>query len=137
MIRNFGLVLLMVLLPVALVSGAADGNWLKKVPGRDHEKISPYQGQPDAIAAGRRIFVDRCSQCHGEAYEEGDAFVGKVARSAALAGHHLCEISPRIGFGWLAFPPIPFRLVCVAPCPSRLDGEAEIPISRLCSRRSI
>jgi len=69
MIRNFGLVLLMVLLPVALVSGAADGNWLKKVPGRDHEKISPYQGQPDAIAAGRRIFVDRCSQCHGEAGE--------------------------------------------------------------------
>jgi mono/diheme cytochrome c family protein len=66
MIRNFALVLLMVLLPAALLSGAADGSWLKNVPTRDHEKTSPYRGQLDAIAAGRRIFVDRCSQCHGE-----------------------------------------------------------------------
>ena len=66
MIRNLELVLLMVCTLSALASGAADGSWLKNVPARDHEKTSPYHGQADAIAAGRRIFVDRCSQCHGE-----------------------------------------------------------------------
>ncbi len=66
MIRNSILALALVLLPAAAASGAADGSWLKKVPVREHEKTGPYHGQSDALAAGRRIFVDRCSQCHGE-----------------------------------------------------------------------
>ncbi len=53
------------LLAVTSVFGA-DGSWLKKVPAGDHDKTGPYQGQPDAIAAGRRTFLDRCSHCHGE-----------------------------------------------------------------------
>ncbi len=58
---------LLVLLPAAVVFGVvADGSWLKKVPTREHEKRNPYQDQPEAIAAGRRIFVDHCAQCHGE-----------------------------------------------------------------------
>jgi len=44
---------------------AADGAWLKSVPVRDHDRTNPYHGQPDAIAAGQRIFADRCSKCHG------------------------------------------------------------------------
>ncbi len=60
------LTLLLVLLPASVVFGAADGSWLKNVPARDHEKTNPYHEQADAIAAGRRIFVDRCSHCHGE-----------------------------------------------------------------------
>lgn len=43
-----------------------DGAWLTKVSARDHDKTNPYQGQPDAITAGRRIYVDHCSKCHGE-----------------------------------------------------------------------
>jgi len=67
MIRKvFALALLLVVPPVAFVFGAADGSWLKNVPAHDHERTSPYRDQPDAIAAGRRIFVDRCSHCHGE-----------------------------------------------------------------------
>jgi mono/diheme cytochrome c family protein len=66
MIRKLSLALMLVLAPSAFVLGAADGSWLKKVPARDHEKANPYHGQPDAIAAGRRVFVDRCAQCHGE-----------------------------------------------------------------------
>jgi len=43
-----------------------DGAWLAKVPARDHERTNPYRGQVDAIAAGRRVYVDRCLHCHGE-----------------------------------------------------------------------
>ena len=66
MIRGLALALLAVVLPAAFLFGAGDGSWLRNVPVRDHEKASPYHDQPDAIAAGRRIFVDRCSHCHGE-----------------------------------------------------------------------
>ena len=66
MTRRLSLTILLVLLPVAMLFGVADGSWLKNVPTRDHEKTNPYHDQADAIAAGRRIFVDRCSHCHGE-----------------------------------------------------------------------
>jgi mono/diheme cytochrome c family protein len=66
MTRRLALTLLLVLLPAAVAPGAADGSWLKNVPARDREKTNPYHGQADAIAAGRRIFVDRCLHCHGE-----------------------------------------------------------------------
>jgi mono/diheme cytochrome c family protein len=49
-----------------LVFAVADGAWLMTVPARDHERTNPYQGQSDAIAAGRRIFLDHCAKCHGE-----------------------------------------------------------------------
>jgi mono/diheme cytochrome c family protein len=54
-----------VLLSLAAL-GSADGSWLKNVPAHDHEKTNPYRGQLEAVAAGRRIFVDRCSKCHGD-----------------------------------------------------------------------
>jgi mono/diheme cytochrome c family protein len=65
-IRRQSLTLVLILLSAAMAFGAADGNWLKNVPARDREKTNPYHDQADAIAAGRRIFVDRCSHCHGE-----------------------------------------------------------------------
>ena len=58
--------ILLMFCSAAFVFGVADGSWLKNVPARDHEKINPYHDQPEAIAAGRRVFVDRCSHCHGE-----------------------------------------------------------------------
>jgi mono/diheme cytochrome c family protein len=42
------------------------GAWFKKVPAREHERTNPYRGQSDAIAAGRRIYVEHCLHCHGE-----------------------------------------------------------------------
>jgi mono/diheme cytochrome c family protein len=66
MIRKLPLTLPPVLLLIAAMFGAADGSWLKNVPQRDHERTSPYHDSPDAIAPGRRIFVDRCSHCHGD-----------------------------------------------------------------------
>jgi mono/diheme cytochrome c family protein len=67
MIRKPLLLLLpIILLSAALVLATPDGGWLSKVPARDHERINPYQGQPDAIAAGRRLYVEHCVHCHGE-----------------------------------------------------------------------
>lgn len=43
-----------------------DGSWLSKVPQAEHQKTNPYRGQPDAIAAGRRIYEDHCRKCHGD-----------------------------------------------------------------------
>lgn len=43
-----------------------NGAWLKKVPAREHERTNPYRNQPDAVAAGQRIYQDHCLHCHGE-----------------------------------------------------------------------
>jgi mono/diheme cytochrome c family protein len=45
---------------------AADGAWLEKVPARDHDRKNPYQGRDEAAAAGHRLYLDHCAQCHGE-----------------------------------------------------------------------
>lgn len=62
---SLSLTLLLALLPAKAAFGA-DGSWLKNVPAPDHERNNPYHEQADAIAAGRRIFGDRCSHCHGD-----------------------------------------------------------------------
>src|SRR5271165_5054821 len=46
--------------------GTSNGGWLKDVPAHDRERANPYAEQADAIAAGRRIFLDHCAHCHGE-----------------------------------------------------------------------
>jgi mono/diheme cytochrome c family protein len=56
----------LILFLTTLVFAVADGAWLMSVPARDHQRTNPYQDQPDAIAAGRRIFLDHCAKCHGE-----------------------------------------------------------------------
>lgn len=54
------------LLLSSLMFATSNGAWLAKVPARDREKVNPYHDQPDTVAAGRRIFVDHCAQCHGK-----------------------------------------------------------------------
>ena len=69
MIRKTFLLLPLISLSTIFLStalAAADGAWLTQVPARDHQKPNPYQEQTDAVAAGRRIFVDHCAKCHGE-----------------------------------------------------------------------
>jgi mono/diheme cytochrome c family protein len=48
-----------------LLCAAADGSWLKHVPEADRQRVNPYAGQADAVAAGGRLFADHCAQCHG------------------------------------------------------------------------
>lgn len=66
MTRGLSLTLAWLLFSAAMAFAVADVGWLKNVPAREHEKTNPYGDQADAVAAGRRIFVDRCSHCHGE-----------------------------------------------------------------------
>jgi mono/diheme cytochrome c family protein len=58
--------LLPVLFGTALALATANGEWLAKVPANDHQKMNPYEGHADAIAAGRNIFEEHCARCHGE-----------------------------------------------------------------------
>lgn len=44
----------------------SNGAWLTNVPQRERERVNPYRDQPDALAAGRRIFLDHCAHCHGQ-----------------------------------------------------------------------
>jgi len=55
-----------VLMLAVLAFGVADGSWMRHVPAKDHERKNPYDGQADAVAAGRIVFSDHCAQCHGE-----------------------------------------------------------------------
>jgi mono/diheme cytochrome c family protein len=43
----------------------SNGAWLNKIPAREHDRTNPYREQPDAVAAGERVFHDHCAQCHG------------------------------------------------------------------------
>jgi len=64
--RRAWITLSMVLLLAAVAFGVADGSWMRHVPAKDHERKNPYQGQADAVAAGRLVYEDHCSKCHGE-----------------------------------------------------------------------
>jgi len=44
---------------------ATDASWMKRVPDSDRKKENPYAGQPEAVAAGAKLFADHCAQCHG------------------------------------------------------------------------
>ena len=56
---------LIAVLASAAVCLAADGSWLKHVPEADRKRLNPVAGQPEAVAAGARVFEDHCARCHG------------------------------------------------------------------------
>ncbi len=47
-----------------VLCASAGGSWPASVPESYRHKVNPYAGQPDAIAAGGRLFADHCAQCH-------------------------------------------------------------------------
>ena len=50
---------------VAAVCAATGSGWLRNVPEADRARTNPYAGRTDAIAAGRKLFLANCAQCHG------------------------------------------------------------------------
>ena len=58
-------ILLACLFLPSAVYAKANGAWLKKVPATDSQRTNPYAGRPDAMAAGRNLFLANCSHCHG------------------------------------------------------------------------
>ncbi len=61
----FSFVALAILLSSLATFATSNGAWLRNVPQHDRERVNPYRDQPDAIAAGHRIFLDHCAHCHG------------------------------------------------------------------------
>jgi mono/diheme cytochrome c family protein len=47
-----------------VLCAAAGGSWPAGVPESYRRRVNPYAGQPEAIAAGGRLFADHCAQCH-------------------------------------------------------------------------
>jgi mono/diheme cytochrome c family protein len=45
---------------------AGDGRWLQHVPDADRARTNPYAANPDAQAAGAKLFNRYCAECHGE-----------------------------------------------------------------------
>jgi len=39
---------------------------IAKAPAKARDRSNPYGGQPDAIAAGEKLFRQHCAECHGE-----------------------------------------------------------------------
>jgi cytochrome c oxidase cbb3-type subunit 3 len=47
-------------------AGPTDTSWTAKVPDSDRTRVNPMAGQPEAIAAGARLYRNDCAQCHGK-----------------------------------------------------------------------
>jgi mono/diheme cytochrome c family protein len=58
-------ILAILLTTSALCFPKATGEWLKKVPQADRNRVNPYAGKPQAEAAGAILFHNNCAQCHG------------------------------------------------------------------------
>lgn len=52
------------------LAAAAHSHW-DHIPPKDHARINPLAGKPDAIAAGALVYSDHCAQCH-KANARGD-----------------------------------------------------------------
>ena len=39
---------------------------LGKVPDKDRSRVNPLENDPQGVAAGRILFQDHCSECHGD-----------------------------------------------------------------------
>ena len=57
-------VIVLILVPL-LLAGVGDGIWMQKVPAKDRERQSPFDSEPQAIAAGAKLFRQNCAACHG------------------------------------------------------------------------
>lgn len=44
---------------------------LAKVPAKARARQNPLEKDPDAIAAGKNLFAQHCSECHGDSAEGG------------------------------------------------------------------
>jgi mono/diheme cytochrome c family protein len=62
-------------LAITAVSGERD-RWARdsrgvllaiaQAPAKAREQKNPYEGQPDAVAAGEKLYRQKCADCHGD-----------------------------------------------------------------------
>ena len=106
---------------VFLCIAASDGAWLKDVPDVDRQKVNPYAGQKDAIAAGNRIFLDKCAKCHG------DDGTGRKKKPSLRTDRvqHATKKRPTAKFsGSLRTEASSTACLPGVRCPSRCDGRS-------------
>jgi mono/diheme cytochrome c family protein len=63
--RKWIVALLLVAVPL-LLAATGDGAWMSKVPEKDRQRQSPFSSDPNAIAAGAKLFRQNCAPCHGQ-----------------------------------------------------------------------
>ncbi len=64
--RRPAAIVLLVALTGILFAEAGKGEWLAKVPAKDRDRANPLATDPNAAAAGEKIFAEHCAACHGE-----------------------------------------------------------------------
>jgi mono/diheme cytochrome c family protein len=64
-----------------VLTASAGRSWLATVPDSYRQKVNPYAGQADAIAAGGRLFAEHCAPCH-----QSDA-LGRGKRPSLRTGY--------------------------------------------------
>ncbi len=47
-------------------AGAVGGHGLASVPASAPERVNPFGESADAVAAGRKLFLRHCAECHGD-----------------------------------------------------------------------
>ncbi len=45
------------------LAAAVHSHW-DHIPAKDHARVNPLAGQPEAVAAGAMVYSDHCAQCH-------------------------------------------------------------------------
>jgi mono/diheme cytochrome c family protein len=75
-------------------AGAGGGHGLASVPASAPERVNPFGESPDALAAGRKLFLRHCAACHGD---DG----GGGRRGPSLDSRRLREASPGALFWFL------------------------------------
>jgi mono/diheme cytochrome c family protein len=52
-----------------IFSAVGDGHWRANVPESARVRQNPMAGDPDAVAAGAKLFQQNCATCHGRQAE--------------------------------------------------------------------
>lgn len=52
-------------LTTLLFADIGDGGWLRKVPAKERTRRNPFAENPQAAAAGHKLFEENCASCHG------------------------------------------------------------------------
>ena len=60
---------------------------LAKVPEKARVRRNPFEGSPDALAAGRKLFEGHCAECHGNS-------AGGTAKGPSLRAEEVQQAAP-------------------------------------------
>src|SRR5579872_358349 len=102
---------ILIVLSLALLLGAASGEWLAHVPQRDHEKTNPFHEQSEAIKAGELLYGDHCAECHGataEGHKKRPSLrTDRIQQQATEGDLHWILVNGSMGHGMPSWSKLP------------------------------